>query len=87
MLSRTVVTLLVLLLTAETATASNATPGAPVQVGSEIANNQGSEAQRLACTPDVFRLCSQFIPDVDNIVGCLRHQRPHLSPACHAVFR
>jgi len=47
---------------------------------------ESSDAERSACTPDVFRLCGQFIPDVDGIVGCLKLQRANLSPACRAVF-
>jgi hypothetical protein len=50
-------------------------------------STQSSEAQRSACTPDVFRLCGQYIPDVDGIVGCLKLQRTNLSPACRAVMR
>jgi hypothetical protein len=46
----------------------------------------GTSAQRAACTPDVFRLCSSEIPSVTGIVSCLRRQRPNLSPACQAVF-
>jgi hypothetical protein len=52
----------------------------------QTANYQGSEAQRQACTPDVFRLCGQFIPDVPNIVACLKAQKPNLSPECRATF-
>ena len=82
---------ILLLLTALTATTATATAGsnppnssrAPVPI--QVANDQ--DAQRTACTPDVFRLCGQFIPDVDGIVGCLRLQRPNLSPGCRAVFR
>ncbi len=43
-------------------------------------------AQRQACKPDVFRLCSQFIPDREAITQCLAHNRTQLSNACHAVF-
>jgi hypothetical protein len=46
----------------------------------------GTEAQRQACTPDVFRLCSSSIPSVDRIVACLKTNRAKLSPACSAVF-
>ena len=46
----------------------------------------GTEAQRQACTPDVFRLCSSDIPNVDKIVACLKTNRSKLSPACSAVF-
>uniref|UniRef100_Q07PC9 Uncharacterized protein n=1 Tax=Rhodopseudomonas palustris (strain BisA53) TaxID=316055 RepID=Q07PC9_RHOP5 len=47
---------------------------------------QGSDAQREACTPDAFRLCGQFIPDANRIEGCLRAAGPRLSPACYVVF-
>ncbi len=39
-----------------------------------------------ACTPDVFRLCSAYIPSEGRIVACLRHNRARLSPACRKVF-
>jgi hypothetical protein len=47
---------------------------------------RGSHAQQEACKPDVFRLCGHAIPDVTNIVACLRHNRAQLSPACRTVF-
>jgi hypothetical protein len=46
---------------------------------------QGSEADRMACTPDVFRLCGRHTPNVDDIVSCLENQKPNLSPACRVV--
>jgi hypothetical protein len=47
-----------------------------------------SLAQREACTPDVFRLCSDYIPDRDSIVQCLTRNRNtgRLSPGCRSVF-
>jgi hypothetical protein len=39
-----------------------------------------------ACTPDVFRLCSSEIPNLDGITACMIRQRSKLSPACTAVF-
>jgi hypothetical protein len=47
---------------------------------------EGTEAQRQACMPDAFRLCSQFIPDSGRIESCLRDAGPRLSPACYVVF-
>lgn len=47
---------------------------------------QGTEEEREACTPDVFRLCGKFIPDAGRIESCLRDAGPRLSPACHMVF-
>ena len=47
---------------------------------------QGTLAQRMACTPDVLRLCSEFIPNVDDITICLRERNAELSDACRKVF-
>jgi hypothetical protein len=35
--------------------------------------------QRAACTPDLFRLCSQGNPNIPRIVARLKQQRPNLS--------
>jgi hypothetical protein len=48
--------------------------------------SQGTLEQRLACTPDVLRLCSAFIPNADEITICLREKNAELSDACRAVF-
>jgi hypothetical protein len=48
--------------------------------------SQGTLEQRLACTPDVLRLCSAFIPDADQITGCLREKSSELGDACRTVF-
>ena len=47
---------------------------------------RGTWEQQQACTPDVWRLCSDQIPDVDRIVACLRQNTPQLSRGCRAVF-
>jgi hypothetical protein len=47
---------------------------------------RGTLEQQLACTPDVFRLCGEQIPDTNRIVACLRQNTPQLSGACRAVF-
>jgi hypothetical protein len=44
-----------------------------------------AEAQQV-CTPDVFRLCGQFIPDSGQITACLARQKARLSYECHKVF-
>ncbi len=46
----------------------------------------GTAAQRRACKPDVFRLCSKFIPNRKAITQCLEANRSGLSPDCRAVF-
>lgn len=42
--------------------------------------------QRIACTPDVFRLCSSEIPNVSHIITCMMAKKASLSPACRNVF-
>jgi hypothetical protein len=48
--------------------------------------SQGTLEQRMACTPDVLRLCSAFIPDADEITTCLREKNAELSDACRTAF-
>ena len=48
--------------------------------------SQGTPEQRLACTPDVLRLCSAFIPNADEITICLREKNAELSDACRTAF-
>jgi hypothetical protein len=43
------------------------------------------DARRL-CTPDVLRLCSSEIPDVERITACMRRHRANLSEGCRSVF-
>lgn len=42
---------------------------------------QASDAAER-CTPDVMRLCSEFVPDADRIVVCLKQKRRQLTPSC-----
>jgi hypothetical protein len=51
-----------------------------------LAQNRGSADDQLACTPDVYKLCSSYIPDEDAITACLEQHKPQLSPGCRAVF-
>ena len=48
--------------------------------------NRGTWEQQMACTPDVWRLCGDAVPDVSRIVACLRQNTPQLSSNCRAVF-
>ena len=48
---------------------------------------RGTMEQQMACTPDVWRLCSDQIPDVGRITACLQQNTPQLSSACRAVFQ
>ena len=45
-----------------------------------------SQADQDACTPDVFKLCQEFIPDEAPIVSCLQSKKSQLSPACLRVI-
>jgi hypothetical protein len=47
---------------------------------------RGTLEQQLACTPDVFRLCGEHIPDANRIVACLRQNTTQLSGQCRSVF-
>jgi len=48
---------------------------------------RGTMDEQMACTPDVWRLCSDQIPDVNRIVACLRQNAAYLSDDCRAVLR
>src|SRR5260370_28575266 len=48
---------------------------------------RGTLEQQLACTPDVFRLCGEQIPDANRIVACLRQNTPQLSRPCPSVVQ
>jgi hypothetical protein len=60
--------------------------GLATQSAASAQENRGTWEQRMACTPDVWRLCSDQIPDVDRIVTCLRQNTSQLSNNCRAVF-
>lgn len=45
-----------------------------------------TEAQKEACTPDAFRLCSAAIPDANRVAACMAANVANLSPACRAAF-
>lgn len=49
-------------------------------------NHMGTPEERAACQPEVFRLCSEFIPDVPRITACLKREVRNLTPACRAVM-
>jgi hypothetical protein len=43
-------------------------------------------AQRVACTPDAFRLCSSAIPNVEAVKSCMIANKAKLSAGCLAAF-
>ena len=54
--------------------------------GARPAAAQSSDAADR-CTPDVMRLCNEFIPDADRIVGCLKAKRRQLTPSCLSALQ
>ena len=48
--------------------------------------NRGTVAQRVACTPDAFRLCASSIPDASKVESCLRMKKGELTAPCRSVF-
>jgi hypothetical protein len=54
---------------------------------SSLSFAMGTSEQRAACTPDVFRLCSSEMPNVDRIVACLKRERANLSKPCQTVIK
>jgi hypothetical protein len=60
--------------------------GILVQSAASAEEYRGTFEQQMACTPDVWRLCFDQIPDVNRITACLRQNTPQLSGPCRAVF-
>jgi hypothetical protein len=54
--------------------------------GGALQAQDDTYAQRQACKPDVFRLCSVFIPRRGPITQCLERNFQRLSEPCRAVF-
>jgi hypothetical protein len=59
---------------------------AAVQTSAYSEEYRGTLQQQLACTPDVFRLCGEHIPDANRILACLQQNTAQLSASCRAVF-
>jgi hypothetical protein len=55
-------------------------------IGLTQAHAQGTPEQQETCKPDVFRLCGNFIPNVEPIIACLKANEANLSPPCHDVM-
>ena len=47
---------------------------------------EGTYEQRMACTPDAFRLCGDQIPDIGAVKACMIANKSKLSAACRATF-
>jgi hypothetical protein len=69
------------------ATVLLATLSAPLNAKpAKAAKEEGTAEQRAACTPDVFRFCTEFIPNHEMIANCLRHNLYRLNKLCRKVF-
>jgi hypothetical protein len=55
-------------------------------LGSNASFARSTMSEQQACEPDVFRLCSNFTPNVGEIVACLRGNEARLSEACRQVM-
>jgi hypothetical protein len=65
---------------------SHALSTAGLLVGLVIATPASAQqTAEQACTPDVMRLCQQFVPDHGRIGACLKRNSRQLSPACRSV--
>lgn len=60
--------------------------GIAVQNPARAEEYRGTFEQQMACTPDVWRLCFDQIPDANRITACLQQNTPQLSNGCRAVF-
>ena len=54
--------------------------------GNVSAASAETQDDREACTPDVHKICGEFIPNRDEIVKCLVKNKAKLSPACRVVM-
>jgi hypothetical protein len=69
-----------------TSTAAGLGLAAVLALGPAPARAQAPINPEQACTPDVMRLCSDFIPDRKEITACLVKNRRALSPDCRTVM-
>ena len=46
-----------------------------------------TDEQVQACTPDVMRLCSEFIPDQGRITACMIQKKQQISATCIQVMK
>ena len=53
--------------------------------GPAFAQSHSAEDE-AACTPDVMRLCSEYIPNRETIIACLVQKKKEMSPPCAKVF-
>jgi hypothetical protein len=47
---------------------------------------QGTPQQRAACEDEARWLCSNYVPDQDQVTACMVRNLHSLSPRCRAVF-
>jgi hypothetical protein len=53
--------------------------------GATSAAERGTAEERRACVPDVLVHCSEFIPDAELIMTCLREKLRDLGTDCRVV--
>jgi hypothetical protein len=57
-----------------------------IQLSGGVSAEEGTSAQRHACTPDVFRLCRDFIPNHARITACLLQHKRMLNHDCRLAL-
>jgi hypothetical protein len=58
--------------------------GAPLAAWAQAETH--TQEDEAACTPDVMRLCQEFVPNRQAIIACMVQKKRELSPECHTVF-
>ncbi len=48
---------------------------------------QATPEERAACTPDVFSLCSWYVPNAGKITSCLVRNKGRLSSGCYNALQ
>ncbi len=48
--------------------------------------NAYTEEQQRLCNDDAMRLCSEYVPDVEQTTACMHKNRALLSKECKSVF-
>ncbi len=61
--------------------------GSMIVVSTASAQPGRSPEAEQACTPDVMRLCQEFIPEVPRIIACMKRKHQQLSPQCRVYMK
>ena len=62
------------------------TLGIAVLLGATAIAVAQSQEEQDACKDDAMRVCSDAIPDRDQVARCLNFKKEYISPACRTVI-